>query len=90
MPRCGGFAELPLPCSKKLWQASDRATWEAEYKKEYMKEGMFNGNVKRLPTYRDLLPDFQDGSSSGMGHLGEWFSGMDDLGTLVMMAVSTL
>lgn len=64
--------------------------WEAEYRKQCMKDDGFSGGVRRLPTYRDLLPDFQDGSSSGMGHLSEWFSGMDDLGTLVMMAVSTL
>lgn len=56
-----------------------------------MKECTVSGGVRRLPTYLDLMPDLQDGSeSSGMGHLTEWFSGMDDLGTLVMMAVSTL
>jgi hypothetical protein len=91
VPKCGGFADLPLPCSKRLWLAADKATWEAEYRKVYMGDDCLSASVKRLPTYRDLIPDLQDGNErSDMGNLSAWFSVMDDLGTTVMMAVSTL
>jgi hypothetical protein len=94
LPQCGGFGELSLPCSKTLWQASDQATWEAEYRKQYMRDNSSSRGLKRIPTYRDLLPDLQDEndptSASRMADLSVWFSGMDDLGTLVTMTVSTL
>ncbi|CZR61487.1 uncharacterized protein PAC_11383 [Phialocephala subalpina] len=92
IPPCGGFSALPLPCSKKLWQASDLETWEKEYRKEYMGGG--GEGLKRVPTYRDLLPDLEDlegpTSSSRMEWLSEWFLGMDEVGTLITMAISTL
>ncbi|KAI9836376.1 MAG: hypothetical protein M1819_001405 [Sarea resinae] len=94
LPQCGGFAELLLPCSKTLWQAPDQATWETEYRKQHMRCSSFGESSKRILTYRDLLPDLQDQndptSASRMGYLSEWFSGMDDFGTLVTMAISTL
>ncbi|KAH6973854.1 hypothetical protein BKA56DRAFT_592637 [Ilyonectria sp. MPI-CAGE-AT-0026] len=91
LPQCGGFAELPLPCSKTLWQASDQATWEAEYRKQYMRDDSCGRSFKRILTYRNLLQGQSDPTSPlGTGHLGEWFTNMDDFGTLVMMAVSGL
>lgn len=47
------------------------------------------GKPRTVPTYRDLLPDLQD-LGERMGWLSEWFLGMDEVGTLVTMAVSTL
>ncbi|TVY86100.1 hypothetical protein LAWI1_G006824 [Lachnellula willkommii] len=51
-------------------------------------------DLKLIPTYKDLLPDLQDQNDSTGAQivegLDEWFSGMDDLGTLVTMAVSAL
>ncbi|KAE9368834.1 hypothetical protein N431DRAFT_547717 [Stipitochalara longipes BDJ] len=85
LPQCGGIAELPLPCSKTLWQASDRESWEVEYKRQYVGDGR---GWRRVPTYRDLLPEFRDDREKV--DLSEWFVGMDDLGSLVTMAVSTL
>ncbi|TVY12950.1 hypothetical protein LARI1_G008600 [Lachnellula arida] len=38
VPQCGGFSDLSLPCSKTLWEASDQATWETEYRKQYMRD----------------------------------------------------
>ncbi|KAL6410158.1 hypothetical protein AUP68_06570 [Ilyonectria robusta] len=91
LPQCGGFAELPLPCGKTLWQASDQATWEAEYRKQYMRDDNRGRSYKRILTYRNLLQGQSDPTSPlGTGHLGEWFTDMDDFGTLVMMAVSGL
>jgi hypothetical protein len=94
LPQYGGFGELSLPCSKTLWQASDQATWEAEYRKQYIRDSSSSRGLKRIPTYRDLLPDLQDQndstSASRMGERNEWFLGMDGLETLVTMAVSTL
>jgi hypothetical protein len=62
-----------------------------EYRKQYMRD---SSGLKRVLTYRDLLPDLQDQddltSAERLGDLSKWFSSMDDLGTLVMMAVSTL
>lgn len=94
VPQCGGFAELSLPCSKTLWQASDPASWETEYRRQYMRDSSSNHVLKRVPTYRDLLLDLQDmndpTSASRMTCLSEWFSTMDGLGSLVAMAVSAL
>ncbi|KAF8861316.1 hypothetical protein BDZ45DRAFT_800042 [Acephala macrosclerotiorum] len=70
LPPCGGFADLPLPCCKKLWQAADQETWKKQYRKEYM-ENTGRG-LKRVPTYRDLLPDLQDfREGEGEGEKGE-------------------
>jgi hypothetical protein len=91
LPQCGGFAELPLPCSKSLWQAPDPVSWEKEYRREYMIDDM---GLKKIPRYRDLLPDLEYmddlSSASGAECVHEWISGMDELGTLVTMAVSML
>jgi hypothetical protein len=89
-PQCGGFADMPLPCSKALWQAPDQATWEAEYQKAMSGCGQWNG---RGLQYRDLLLDLEggdDGSELRMQRLSSWFVEMDDFGTLVTMAVSAL
>lgn len=94
MPQCGGFSDLSLPCSKALWEAADQATWEIEYHKQYMQDSKSGQNLKTILTYKDLLLDLQDQndstSSSRVGGLSKWFLGMDDLGTLVSMAVSAL
>jgi hypothetical protein len=49
---------------------------------------------KRILTYRDLLPELEDMNDSASGSraewISEWFSGTDELGTLVTMAVSML
>jgi hypothetical protein len=49
LPQCGCLAELPLPCCKKLWQASDGAMWEAEYKRLYARDGDGRGEWE-VPT----------------------------------------
>ncbi len=94
LPQCGGFFDLSLPCSKSLWEASDQATWEEEYRKQYMRNSKCGQKLKMIPTYKDLLPDLQDqnnwASASKRECLSDWFSSMDDLGTLVTMAVSAL
>lgn len=91
LPQCGGFAELSLPCSTPLWQAPDRVSWEKEYRQQYMNDGV---SLKKILTYRDLLPELEDIDHSASGsraeRISEWFSGVDELGTLVTMAVSTL
>ncbi|KAF4631392.1 hypothetical protein G7Y89_g6740 [Cudoniella acicularis] len=77
LPQCGGFADLSLPCSKALWQASEQETWEREYRKQYMRDSSSSGSLKRILTYRDLLPDIQDQddptSASKTWRLSEWF-----------------
>lgn len=92
--QCGGFMELALPCSKSLWQASDERAWELEYRRQYMRRNTTNQNTKIIPTYRDLLLDNLDQNDTTLAsrteYLSEWFLEMDDLGTLVTMAVSTL
>lgn len=91
LPQCGGLADLPLPCSKSLWQAPDRVSWEQEYRRQYMIGSI---SLKRILTYRDLLPELDDMDDPASGSRAEWitqwFSGMDELGTLVTMAVSML
>jgi hypothetical protein len=88
LPQCGGLAEVSLPCSKKLWQDSDRASWEVEYRRQYLNDR----RRWRDPTYGDLLPECQDEGRGGShrADLSEWFISMDEMGTLVTMAVSTL
>ncbi|PMD38538.1 hypothetical protein L207DRAFT_635865 [Hyaloscypha variabilis F] len=89
LPQCGGLAQVPLPCSKTLWQASDRALWEVEYRRQYL-EG--RRRWRRDPTYGDLLTGGRDEREEELqrADLSEWFVDMDEMGTLVTMAVSML
>ncbi len=91
LPPCGDFAALSLPCSKALWMSSNQEDWEGEYRREYLSLRDGEENVeRRILTYQDLLLEDQGRDQVRAGGLGDWFGGMDELGTLVTMAVSTL
>ncbi|KAN0093595.1 hypothetical protein V8E51_016779 [Hyaloscypha variabilis] len=89
LPQCGGLADVPLPSSKKLWRASDRASWEVEYRRQYLEH---RRRWRRDLTYGDLLPEGRDEERGELEkvELSDWLVDMDKMGTLVTMAVSML
>ena len=85
---CDGtyLRSMTLPCSRKLWNAGNEDTWEAEYLADshaHSQGGSFRYkdliNLNSLTnTSQDLLETPLDG----------WLAQMDDLGTLVVAAAS--
>lgn len=87
---CDGayLRSMLLPCSRKLWQADNESTWEAEYTSD---AGM-QGQKVRL-RYGDLVEFNSLADISGYswkGPLEGWLAQADDLGISIMAAASTV
>jgi hypothetical protein len=81
-----GLISLPLPCTKALWTAPTAVEWTTEYTRQLNQRG-----GRSLLTYGDLV-SLQDDSTQNPKSLdlNHWFLNMDSLGTLVMMAATSL
>lgn len=71
---CPEIIEVPLPSSKRLWEAADRGTWEIEYER-FLKSQY--GGIGIL-TLRDLWDGVNGEKLEG------WVAEMDVLGSAVL------
>jgi hypothetical protein len=87
-----------LPSQKQLWEAGDEFQWEMESEMMPRNHGAFalaaNSELVKLEVPRCdievLTPKLLEGGQSPQSarNWQEWFSGMDELGGLVMLAAS--
>jgi hypothetical protein len=93
----------PLPAKKQLWEASNEFAWKAESARELKKvdfgmatngelvrfeEGQLFCTSDRVLMYRSLDAGPNGTPARSMGNWEEWSSGMDGLGSLIMLAAS--
>ena len=86
---CPTIENIPLPCSRKLWEAQTRTKWEEEYKNYLLtkrrsrplltKALLDSTNAKTGSMESDLLDD-----------LSRWSEEVDGYGSLLIMALSGL
>lgn len=72
---CPEVAQMPLPASKSLWEAPDRATWEREFDKKVCRQAT-SEQPKQLREIWGLGPHDE--------RLDEWIAEMDVLGSAVL------
>lgn len=86
---CAGFAKVPLPCLRDLWDYEHREAWGYRLR-QYMER---RGEDRNL-TIRHLLQarkpareaDAAERDGRLMAEMARWCAGIDELGTLVWMA----
>lgn len=88
--KCGGYDRVPLPSGRHLWEQVSGVEWAARYKK-------MEAEIRKRPLIvRDLLWTRQAFRALGSGdveereifsRVSEWCDGLDELGTLVWMAL---
>lgn len=83
---CGAsqsFRDLPLPCTKTLWEARTYSSWETEYVTVY------SNTTPRLHRFGDII-DANKGLEDPFNlHLIDtWNAGIDDLGGLLNLALA--
>jgi hypothetical protein len=77
-----GFRDLPLPCPKALWEAQSRDAWASEYGAVYCDK------EPRLSRFGDLVDAHSKyGDASAMKMIDKWNAGIDNLGSLLNLAV---
>ena len=77
---------LPLPTTKILWQTTTEEEWTTVYDNM-----LFIRQGRRYLSYADLVVLGRDINSEDerLGDLNRWFTSLDRLGILVMMAATT-
>lgn len=90
----------PLPAKKQLWEAGDELTWKAASERDPGLQTAFgldaNGDLIKIDESQLCYSDFvlpsksldTRASSRSTADWGEWCSGMDGFGSLVMLAAS--
>ncbi|ETS73287.1 hypothetical protein PFICI_14892 [Pestalotiopsis fici W106-1] len=87
---CPGFANIPLPCPKNLWDYESKTSWP--YRVSRYTKSRSSGSH---PTISDLVAASNSSAdlqtipleNQTFGKVVEWCQALDDLGTLVWMAV---
>lgn len=91
------FLISPLPARKQLWEARDENLWLLEKSQDVGGPSVFgimlNGQMAKLNGYSNLLssdPVFIEAqlSAESCANWREWCSGIDGLGSLIMLATS--
>lgn len=89
----------PLPAKRQLWEAGDELTWAAVTDREPEDRNVFalaaNGDLVKVDRDRVHCEDaavYSDAKppSTTTADWGEWYSEMDGLGGLVMLAASLI
>lgn len=97
-----GLVISPLPSKKLLWEAAHELQWKAEIERDPISETVFalasNGGLVRLDhdahsqqydsEVVQLHKPMDTRMSRSSANWGEWCSGMDGFGGLVMLAAS--
>lgn len=83
---CGSsqaFRDLPLPCTKTLWEARTYSGWESEY------VAVYSNSAPRLHRFGDLI-DANKGVEEpfDLQLIDTWNAGIDNLGGLVNLALA--
>lgn len=95
----GDVVLAPLPAQKQLWEATDEHTWKLQGEIEHDMQVDFgltkNGDLVELQEYKMGLNDRATmysltASSNSTAKWNEWCSGMDGIGSLVMLAASLM
>ncbi|KAL3417105.1 C6 finger domain [Phlyctema vagabunda] len=84
--KCDGseFAQMILPCSRKMWRSSTRAEWEREFTAEYK-----NLDGASCLTYGDIRTSRLEMDFINFGdRLNNWMGQADEFGSLVVAAAS--
>lgn len=83
---CSVMDQIPLPCSKSVWQAETEAAWEKEYKRY-----LSTKNCGRILTVGDLRQsnnlDLNSLDTDIKGDLSEWAESVDSLGSLLLSGI---
>jgi hypothetical protein len=92
--RCPEFVDLPLPCTRELWQSSSDRDWKKRYNEENHSKamkgsrGLTMGNLFLLRQSLSRGENFLKTSTADLAkELAEWVEKVDDLSMLLWMAV---
>jgi hypothetical protein len=84
-----GFAIVPLPAKKVLWEAPDAMTWRAEFNQTLKEREIFglleDGQLAKL----QLQQEYTSFTTSS-ANWEKWYAGMDEFGTIIMVAAALL
>ncbi|RFU30790.1 hypothetical protein B7463_g5533, partial [Scytalidium lignicola] len=85
------FHDIPLPSNKALWAACSRSTWENEYDISRAKHKPLTGSrLENLEALCNAQNETKSGVSDHVRGLDEWNLGLDELGMLITMALTTV
>jgi hypothetical protein len=88
---CGTFYDVPLPCSRDLWEAMTNLEWTKQFQKQ-----LFHRKLSRLLKVDDIRHmksssyEFTTDKISDdglMADLMDWCSDLDSFGTLIWTAI---
>ncbi len=83
---CSLLENIPLACSKLLWEADTEAKWEYEYKK-YLSERKGSGLLTTRSLWESAKLDVSSMEAENLEDLSSWSKGADGFGAMLIMAV---
>jgi hypothetical protein len=88
-PGCSQLDSVPLPSSKRLWEAKTRVEWESEYK-NYLSTRKGAGLLLTKSLRESTKSEVESMGSDIVEDLSRWSESVDRLGSLLLMALSGL
>ncbi len=81
---CSELENIPLPCSKELWEAETKSGWESEYKKY-----LSSRSGVRIPKVGDLVHSNESDVDSleldMVNDLSDWSKAADSISSLLLL-----
>ncbi|KAF4635443.1 hypothetical protein G7Y89_g2655 [Cudoniella acicularis] len=83
---CSIMDQIPLPCSKYLWEAETILLWEQEFKKYLQKRKV--GEVRTIGKLRASVNQNTNKLDVGLVEdLGDWAAGIDSFGAMLLTGI---
>lgn len=93
--RCPEFVDLPLPCTRELWQPIPDKDWKKRYSEEILSKrakgerGLTMGNLFSFRHSLSHGEQFHEMAKAYLAkELAEWVEKVDDLSMLLWMALT--
>jgi hypothetical protein len=80
---CYAFDQVPLPCSKSLWEAETSSIWEDRYK-AHLSARRRNVALKIGDLRQSLKATLEDKSSDMVEDLSSWSAEVDGFGAVIL------
>jgi hypothetical protein len=83
---CSQLDQLPLPCSKTMWDAESKSAWEDEYKR-YL-SNIKGGRIFQCGDLRQLCRmEVSSLEHDTVAGLSAWSKVVDDFGAMLLLAL---